>query len=110
MSALTLPRAVQGRALTALCGDLVRLLRTDPVLIVDASRVEHLSDAGQALLVTAHRTARSRGGRLQLVQPLPAVVTALRASGLRHLLAADHAPLQRPGSGSAPPPAPSPRP
>lgn len=94
MSTLALPRSVQGRALASLRRDLLRLLRTDPVLVVDASRVEELSEPGQALLVAVHRMARSRGGRLQLQQPSPAVVSALRASGLHHLLDSGRIPLR----------------
>ena len=48
--------------------------------------MQHLSDAGQAVLVTAHRAALARGGQVHLHQPSPQVVAALRASGLRHLL------------------------
>jgi len=51
----------------------------DVDLVVDA-------DAGQAVLVAAHRAAVARGGRLHLHQPSPEVIAALRASCLQHLL------------------------
>ena len=84
--AVVLPARVEGRLLRRLKRELLACLREDPVLVVDASGVQHLSDAGQAVLVTAHRAAGLRGGRLHLHQASPEVVAALRASGLRHLL------------------------
>ena len=83
---MVLPARVEGRPLRRLRAELLCHLRADPVLVVEASDVQHLSEAGQAVLVAAHRAAAARGGRLHLHQPSPEVVAALRASGLRHLL------------------------
>lgn len=83
---VVLPVRVEGRPLRRLRGELLAHLRADPVLVIDAGGAQHLSDAGQAVLVAAHRTAVARGGRLQLHQPSPEVTAALRASGLHHLL------------------------
>lgn len=94
---VVLPARVEGRPLHRLRSELLAHLRADPVLIADAGGVRHLSDAGQAVLVAAHRAAVARGGRLQLHQPSPEVVAALRASGLRHLLQDTRARLEADG-------------
>lgn len=83
---MVLPVRVEGRPLRRLRGELLAHLRADPVLVVEADAVQHLSDAGLAVLVTAHRAAVARGGRVHLHQPSPELVAALQASGLRHLL------------------------
>jgi anti-anti-sigma factor len=88
---------VEGRPLRRLRGELLAHLRADPVLVVDAGGVQHLSDAGQAVLVAAHRAAVARGGRLHLHQPSPEVIAALRASGLQHLL--QHTPARLEAAG-----------
>lgn len=83
---VVLPVRVEGQPLRRLRGEMLSHLRADPVLVVEAAGVQHLSDAAQAVLVTAHRAAVARGGRVHLHQPSSQVVAALRASGLRHLL------------------------
>jgi anti-anti-sigma regulatory factor len=83
---VVLPVRVEGRLLPRLRGELLAHLRADPVLVVEAARVQHLSNAGQAVLVTAHRAAVARGGRVHLHQPSPEMIAALRTSGLQHLL------------------------
>lgn len=95
---VVLPARVEGRLLRRLRADLLSHLRADPVLVVEAAGVQHLSEAGQAVLVAVHRAAAARGGRLHLHQPSPEVVAALRATGLRHLLQetrarVEHAPV-----------------
>jgi len=83
---VVLPVRVEGQLLRRLRGELLAHLRADPVLVVEAARVQHLSDAAQAVLVTAHRAAVARGGRVHLHQPSSEVVAAMRARSLRHLL------------------------
>ena len=83
---MLLPARVEGPSLRQLRGELLAHLRADPVLVLEAAGVQHLSDAGQAVLVTAHRAAVARGGRVHLHQPSPEMIAALRANGLRHLL------------------------
>ena len=81
-----LPVRVEGRPLRRLRGELLAHLRQDPVLVVDAADVRYLSDAAQAVLITAHRAAVAHGGHLHLHQPSPEVIAALQASRLQHLL------------------------
>ena len=81
-----LPVRVEGRPLRRLRRELLAHLRADPVLVVEAAGVQRLSNAGQAVLVTAHRAAVARGGRVHLQQASPEMIAALRASGLWHLL------------------------
>lgn len=81
-----LPERVEGRPLRQLRSELLAHLRADPVLVVEAAGVQRLSDAGQAVLVTAHRAALARGGRVYLHQASPEMIAALRASCLQHLL------------------------
>jgi len=83
---VVLPVRVEGRPLRRLRSELLAHLRADPVLIVEATEVQRLSTAGQAVLVTAHRAAVARGGRVHLHQASPEMIAALRASGLWHLL------------------------
>lgn len=83
---VVLPVRVEGRPLRRLRAELLAHLRDDPVLVLEAAEVQHLSDAAQAVLITAHRAALARGGRLRLHSPSAEVVTALRAHGLLHLL------------------------
>jgi len=42
---VVLPVRVEGRLLPRLRGELLAHLRADPVLVVEAARVQHLSDA-----------------------------------------------------------------
>lgn len=97
---VVLPVRVEGPPLRRLRHELMAQVRADPVLVVEASAVQHLSDAGQAVLVTAHRAAVARGGRLYLHQPSIEVVTALQATGLRHLLQDSRCSLRRAGACS----------
>ncbi|MEU2788381.1 STAS domain-containing protein [Streptomyces sp. NPDC007100] len=56
------------------------------LLIVDLSGVTACCALALGPLVAAARRARSQGGDLRLVQPSPAVLAALRDSGLNRLL------------------------
>lgn len=56
------------------------------LLIVDLSGVTACCALALGPLVAAARRARSQGGDLRLVQPSPAVLAALRGSGLNRLL------------------------
>ncbi|OKH97395.1 hypothetical protein A6A06_33115 [Streptomyces sp. CB02923] len=82
---------VRGRVdlatLPALRERLRRLPRdSGSLLIVDLSEVTACCALALGPLVAAARRARSHGGDLRLVQPSPAVLTALQASGLNRLL------------------------
>ncbi|MFD7665264.1 STAS domain-containing protein [Streptomyces sp. NPDC059788] len=68
----------------------LRRLPRDPgsLLIVDLSEVTVCCALALGPLVAAARRARSQGGDLRLVQPSPAVLTALQTSGLNRLLPA----------------------
>lgn len=81
-----LPSQLEGSDLPGLRQELFRHLLTQSDLVLDCSRVTHMSRAGLALLVATQRAARSRGVRLSLVDPSDALVSALRCTGLGHLL------------------------
>lgn len=81
-----LPRQVAGRCLHGLRQQLFDGLRRGEQVVLDCSRVEELSVAGQALLVAARRAARSGGGHFYLHQPTTAMISTLRGTGLTHLL------------------------
>lgn len=83
-----LPSRVAGGCLPGLRQELFAGLRQHSDLVLDCSRITHLSPAGQALLVATHRAARRSGVRLSFLDPSDAMITALRRSGLRHLLTA----------------------
>ncbi|UNO40664.1 STAS domain-containing protein [Streptomyces sp. MST-110588] len=60
--------------------------RPGSLLVVEMSGVTDCGAAGLAPLVAAARRARFHGGDLRLAAPSPAVVNALRTSGLGRLL------------------------
>lgn len=92
-----LPARVSGQCLHALRGQLLAGLRHPGGLVVDCRQVQDVSPAAQALLVATHRAARLRGVTWRLEQPTAAMLTALRRSGLSHLL------VPLPGRAAAPP-------
>lgn len=55
-------------------------------LVVDVSRVQHLPDAVVAVLVSAHRICRARGGALVLRGADPRTEQLLRRTGLWRVL------------------------
>ena len=61
-------------------------------LVVDLSRVQHLPDAVVAVLVSAHRICRARGGVVVLRGADPRTEGLLRRTGLWRVLAAEPAP------------------
>lgn len=81
-----LPARVSGQCLRALRGQLLAGLRHPGGFVVDCRRVQELSPAALALLVATHRAARLRGVTWRLEQPSATMLTALRRSGLSHLL------------------------
>lgn len=91
-----LPSQVEGCRLPGLRRELFHRLQQQSDLILDCSNVTQLSRGGQALLVATLRAARRRGVRLSFLDPSDALVTALRSTGLRHLLTG----APGPGAGS----------
>ncbi|MFF3272826.1 STAS domain-containing protein [Streptomyces chrestomyceticus] len=82
---------VRGRVDLATLPTLRERLRRLPrapgsLLIVDLSEVTDCCALALGPLVAAARRARAQGGDLRLVQPSPAVLAALQASGLNRLL------------------------
>ena len=61
-------------------------------LVVDLSRVQHLPDAVVAVLVSAHRICRARGGSVVLRGADTSTENLLRRTGLWRVLAAEPAP------------------
>ena len=61
-------------------------------LVVDLSRVQHLPDAVVAVLVSAHRICRARGGAVVLRGVDPGTEELLRRTGLQRVLLAEPAP------------------
>ena len=55
-------------------------------LVVDLSRVQHLPDAAVAVLVSAHRICRARGGAVVLRGVDPRTAALLRRTGLERVL------------------------
>ncbi len=94
---LALPHRVAGPALLPLRRALREAVRSGGDLVVQCSDVQELSPAGQALLVATSRAARRRGHRLRLVHPSPAVLGALGATGLLHLLSSGPLPGEQDG-------------
>lgn len=93
---VALPARADRLGLSALRRQLRVALHGPGELVVDGSRVQELSLGAQALLVAARRTARRRGLAWRLDQPTPALLAALRASGLSHLLVPVATPPTRP--------------
>ena len=60
-------------------------------LVVDLSGVQHLPDAAVAVLVSAHRICRTRGGAVVLRGADPHTEELLRRTGLWRVLAAEPA-------------------
>src|SRR3712207_5983608 len=58
-------------------------------LVVDLSRVQHLPDAVVAVLLSAHRICRARGGAVVLRGVDPRTAALLRRTGLEHVLVAE---------------------
>ena len=61
-------------------------------LVVDLSRVQHLPDAAVAVLVSAHRICRARGGGVVLRGADLRTEGLLRRTGLWRVLVAEPAP------------------
>jgi anti-anti-sigma factor len=61
-------------------------------LVVDLSRVQHLPDAAVAVLVSAHRICRARGGAVVLRGADLRTEGLLRRTGLWRVLVAEPAP------------------
>ncbi len=57
-----------------------------PVVVVDLARLEFLDSSGLHGLVTAHHTARARGGRLSVVNANGVVADVLDVTGVGALL------------------------
>ena len=55
-------------------------------LVVDLSRVQHLPDAVVAVLLSAHRICRARGGAVVLRGVDPRTAALLRRTGLERVL------------------------
>jgi anti-anti-sigma factor len=60
-------------------------------LVVDLSRVQHLPDAVVAVLLSAHRTCRARGGAVVLRGADARTEALLRRTGLWRVLVAEPA-------------------
>ncbi len=60
-------------------------------LVIDLSRVQHLPDAVVAVLVSAHRICRARGGAVVLRGAGPRTEELLRRTGLWRVLVAEPA-------------------
>jgi anti-anti-sigma factor len=60
-------------------------------LVVDLSRVQHLPDAVVAVLLSAHRICRARGGAVVLRGVDPRTAALLRRTGLERVLVAEPA-------------------
>lgn len=58
-------------------------------LVVDLAGVQHLPDAAVAVLVSAHRICRARGGAVVLRGADPRTEQLLRRTGLWRVLAAE---------------------
>lgn len=91
-----LPARVGGPCLHALRGQLLAGLHHPGGLVVDCRQVQDVSPAAQALLVAAYGAAWLRGKTWRLEQPTAAMLTALRRSGLSHLLLPLHGPAPGP--------------
>lgn len=60
------------------------------VLIVDVSRVSHLSSTVVATLLGAHRSCRARGGRVVIRNPNRRTVDLLHRTGLWRVFQVEH--------------------
>jgi anti-anti-sigma factor len=61
-------------------------------LVVDLSGVQRLPDAVVAVLLSAHRICRARGGAVVLRGVDPCTAALLRRTGLEHVLVAEPVP------------------
>jgi anti-anti-sigma factor len=65
---------------------LMDAVRRSPVVVVDLAGLEFLDSSGMHGLVTAHRAAKERGGRLEAVNPTGNVALVLDLTGVGTLL------------------------
>ena len=65
---------------------LLDAVRRSPVVVVDLAGLDFLDSSGMHGLVTAHRAARERGGRLEAVNPTGTVALVLDLTGVGTLL------------------------
>ncbi len=65
---------------------LLDAVRRSPVVVVDLAGLDFLDSSGMHGLVTAHRAARERGGRLEAVNPTGNVALVLDLTGVGTLL------------------------
>lgn len=61
-------------------------VRAAPLVIVDLGAVEFLDSSGVHGLVVAHHEARTRGGRVSVVNPTGSVASVLDITGVGELL------------------------
>jgi anti-sigma B factor antagonist len=75
--------------------ELMNALGASPaVLIVDMSGVEFCDSTGINVLLAAHRSARERGGELQLARPGSATKKVLQVTGLESVFTVLDDPVQ----------------
>ena len=65
---------------------LLSAVRQAPVVVVDLAALDFHDSSGVHSLITAHREARERGGRLEVVNPAGSVATVLDLTGVGALL------------------------
>jgi len=65
---------------------LIAALTLNPVLKVDGSETSHVTTPGIQLLLAAGESAKSKGGKLELMNPLPALEAAFDDLGLTNTL------------------------
>jgi anti-anti-sigma factor len=55
-------------------------------IAIDLSELDFLSSAGLRVLLVAAKAAKTKGGRVVLISPKPAVLDVLKASGFDKLI------------------------
>ena len=65
---------------------LIAALTLNPVLKVDGSETSHVTTPGIQLLLAAGESAKSKGGKLELMNPSPALEAAFDDLGLTNTL------------------------
>ena len=86
MTTISLPAAIDRRAVSGLAVEISDALAKGGELKLDGSAVQQVGQIGLQLLLSAFKTATSRDARISISDPSPSVLKAARVSGTSDLL------------------------
>lgn len=89
MTTISLPTAIDRRAVSGLAVEISDALAKGGALKLDGSAVQLVGQIGLQLLLATRKTAAGRDARLSIETPSDAILTAAKISGTTDLLGLD---------------------